>query len=360
MTKKALFARPAQTAIAAVLALLATPALAQLTDPASAPVDSAPEPVADPVIVPDTAAPAAAIPVPGITPPQIVVPTPPAGLAPTATATATATEPTPTPRPNAETQREVTPAPAAESTTRATAARTATPAVTRASTAATAAPIAAPATAEPAATPLPTVTPSQMMAMQAQADQPAAPQTAETAPPAEAGSDETAYWAIGGGLALLLGAGAIAALRRKHESAEAPQPAGIAPRAAAPEPGAVEPIVAEPVAVMPAMSATPAMPASPPPEPAFHASETRFGSLEAMVAAAPSAENPFLTRRNRLRRANFLLRNGQMPATSQAAVPVRTAAAAAPAQQPQKAPQPVYSFGGQASYRPRGWKPATT
>ncbi|MBN8817119.1 MAG: LPXTG cell wall anchor domain-containing protein [Sphingomonas sp.] len=345
MTKKALFARPAQTAIAAVLALLATPAIAQVADPVGAPADTASAPAADPVIVPDTAAPAAAIPVPGVTPPQIVMPTPPAGLAPTATAT----EPTVTPRPNALTQREVTPAPAAESTTRTTAARTATPALTRASTAATAAPIAAPATAQPAATPLPNVTPSQMMAMQAQADQPAAPQTAETAPPPEAGSDDTAYWAIGGGIALLLGAGAIAALRRKHERAEAPQPAAIAPRAVTREQVAVEP-----VAVMPAM------PASPPPEPAFHAGDARFGSLEAMVAAAPSAENPFLTRRNRLRRANFLLRNGQLPATSQAATPVRTAAAAAPAQQPQKAAQPVYSFGGQASYRSRGWKPATT
>lgn len=85
------------------------------------------------------------------------------------------------------------------------------------------------------------------------------------------------------------------------------------------------------------------------------APDHQHDSLEAMVAAPPSAANPFLTRRNRLRRAEFLLAQGG----------VRAAGTKAPAgQQAVAAPQPVdrsqilYRFGPEKG-RPAGLFPRT-
>jgi hypothetical protein len=58
-----------------------------------------------------------------------------------------------------------------------------------------------------------------------------------------------------------------------------------------------------------------------------------------------------------LRRAEFIHRMGQAPQGD--AIAARTPETVA--QPPQKRPQQVYNFGtGAVSFRPQGWKPATT
>ncbi len=85
----------------------------------------------------------------------------------------------------------------------------------------------------------------------------------------------------------------------------------------------------------------------------FDAREAGHGDLEAMAASAPSTANPFLTRKNRLRRAHFMLRQQDTVAYSDAP------ATAPAAVQDQRRPSPVYDFGGGISKR-RGFRPATT
>jgi hypothetical protein len=87
--------------------------------------------------------------------------------------------------------------------------------------------------------------------------------------------------------------------------------------------------------------------------------------LEAMTAAAPSADNPFLTRRNRIRRANFIRRYGHAPHQMvQADAPLAQQKAAhvdrGQSTTTARPMQPEYDFGGAAAYRPQGRKPATT
>ena len=72
---------------------------------------------------------------------------------------------------------------------------------------------------------------------------------------------------------------------------------------------------------------------------------------EMMIAEAPSEANPFLTRKNRLRRANFLMRQDNIaspqPALSEAAAP-----AAAHAAKPEDATQVTYRFDGKRQRTP--------
>ena len=147
------------------------------------------------------------------------------------------------------------------------------------------APVAAPVTAAPEAAP-------------------AAPAAIEAreASVADAGTDESLLWALGGGALLLAGLGGAALARRRRHRAEVEEDVFVTP--AAPlikEPAAVAPafVAREPVAE-PVVTRVPvAMPLA--------AGAAHGSSLEAMVAAPPSAENPFRTHRKRLARARFLL-----------------------------------------------------
>jgi hypothetical protein len=87
------------------------------------------------------------------------------------------------------------------------------------------------------------------------------------------------------------------------------------------------------------------------------------GSLEQMVAESPSPENPFLTRKNRLRRATFLKRE-----QDENVIQVSAPEPIAP-----RIPEPVaarepartsvthnFGKGSMEAIRPRNWKPATS
>ncbi|WP_416462266.1 hypothetical protein [Sphingomonas sp. VDB2] len=142
--------------------------------------------------------------------------------------------------------------------------------------AASVAPIETPAPAGPAAesTPVPTVAPVA---------------TATPVAQATASTDQALLWAMGGGALLLLGLGGAALMRRRRTDKP------------------VEAYV-EPMAV-PVRASDPVMAAPAPVAPRSALASTSHGdaTLEAMVAAAPSADNPFLTRTKRLRRAQHLL-----------------------------------------------------
>lgn len=167
-------------------------------------------------------------------------------------------------------------------------------------------------------------------------------------------ADNTAVeWGlIGGGIVLLGGAGLLAMTRRRRLREENDVVLHAALRRESPvEPVATREPVSEPVPARTVITPAPAAPAYAMARPA---TSTAHGNLDAMVAAPPSAENPFRTRKNRLRRAHFLLRQGN------AAVSQPMPAAAVDAQpQVAKRPAPVFDFGGNMGQR-RGWRPATT
>lgn len=353
--------RPALTAIAAVLALASTPALAQVAVPLPA------DPPADPVAQPQPTAPAATVP-PPVTLPQVVpqasVPAPAPAALPALPEVAAA--PAPRSAPEREAQAEPTAAAPARTSARA---ERAVPA---------AAPAPAPTErvstepnreAAPAETVAPVISPADLRAMEQRQ------QTSEAVPASAQATSDTTYWALGaGGAALLLGMGALAFLRRRDRAEEAREDAAIDAPLARPEPvpapsapalsAAAAPVGYSPAAIT-AVVATPD--ASGPTAPARRAPSMTTGDayrdrLEAMVAEAPSAENPFRTRRQRLRRAEYILRTGHAP-EDLAPAPASPASPAAPEPAHTRAPQPVYDFGGgrkPVSFRPGGWKPATT
>jgi len=343
MTRYSYLDRPALAALAAAMALSATPVVAQVAAP------TLPEtPVASTPPAGQTPAPTVVAPVlPGqaaTLPPMTVTPPPPAPAAPTvaprieaprlpeaAPAPVEAAGPAPRraaeARPARETPRAQAPAQPAER------AEAAPPAPVEARTEA---PAAAPVMEQPLAEPAPLT-------------------VAEVPPaPAEAAmSDDRALWVLGtGGAILVLGAGAFLALRRRDRREEARDIALTQDAAMAPAPVA---------------AASPASVAFEPPAPATsvtltprHASD-QANQLEAMAAAPPSAENPFLSRRNRIRRAAFILEHGHVPAPL--AVEPEPVAASKPA--PVAAPvRPVReaAMARKASGAPRAasWKPITT
>lgn len=109
------------------------------------------------------------------------------------------------------------------------------------------------------------------------------------------------------GLVALVGSASLYAATRRRKSRVTPMPAAEM-SAQPPEPPlpAADPVVDPAAPLVPARFDT-----AREREPYLASATDRTdlqGWREAMVAAAPSAENPFLTRRNRLRRANFLLR----------------------------------------------------
>ncbi|PSO10669.1 hypothetical protein C7E20_15725 [Sphingobium sp. AEW4] len=178
----------------------------------------------------------------------------------------------------------------------------------------------APAVAPPTVTPAPAapiVAPAPMV--QAPAEPVVAEQPART--------DNALLFAMGGVALLLAGLGGAAMMRRRRPADAVAQPMPVA--AAMPVEAAPEPVRPAPVA--PRTAYTPAAPAT---------DEER--TIAAMVAAPPSAENPFLTHAKRLRRARFLLAERQAietPPAPRAADPV-----AAPAPAVDRS-QTVYRFG---------------
>ncbi len=334
MTKQTLSAHSALTAIAAGLVLASTPALAQVTE--TAPADAAPAPI----VVP-SAQPAPAMPGPATTValPQIT--------APVATAAAvTAAAPT---LPEVEPQRSVRSEPAP--------ARRAAPEERRAVSEARAAPAARPATATPVFTPAPVQTaPVQTAAPVSQIPlvDPTIEQTApETTATATEPSGNEALWVVGGaGAALLAGVGALVYMSRRRRGEASDGETVYAPIATPAQ---------EPLLATPGFSISPAAPVSPAPATANAQNLTRgdhSDDLEAMAAQAPTQDNPFLTRKSRLRRAEFILERGQAPRTYSEA-PQAPHEQATPAKE--KARQPVYNFANNpASFRPQGWKPVTT
>ena len=117
---------------------------------------------------------------------------------------------------------------------------------------------------------------------------------------ADTGTRDSLLWALGGGVLLLAGLGGAAAVRRRRNIAEVDEEVLAAP---------VTPMVETPVAVAPAFMEPVAERA--PMRAPLAAGTAYSSSLEAMVAAAPSAENPFRTHRKRLARVRFLLAQQQ-------------------------------------------------
>jgi len=162
------------------------------------------------------------------------------------------------------------------------------------------------------------------------------------APAAEARPSETEglLWAIGGGVLLLgAGIGTFVATRRRVSTRHVARDAmpSVTP-------------VAEPVTPIPAtpLAQTEASPRE---------MSDRRRVLEAMVAAPPSPENPFLTRKARLARANYILSHG-VPEPLQSETPVTSQPAAA--MQPRPSSQQVHGFGKAWTPQRRGLTPAAS
>jgi len=328
MTNHTHFSRPAIAAIAAVLALSTAPAMAQPASDEPVVEPSLPPVAAEPAPAPEAAAPAQPAPVP-IAPPAEVVQSVPAS--------------------QPEAAAPVMPTPRAPVQTRSSPA-VAVPAQPSPAKEVLARPVAAPVTA-----------PVSESTADVAATQ-AAPLTQPSATNADV--DNAALWALGaGGLLLVGGLGAVAFSRSRRQP--------VPPRVRRTEStfSKTSPVVVPAVAAEAAIAV---------PEPIVvntktthsrvNAANSGLPELEKMVAAKPSAENPFLTRSKRMRRAKFLVEHGEPQRASQPA----THAAKEMKQEvkPKTAPKPAaksangksnatYSFGGKATAR-TNWKPATT
>lgn len=280
--------RPASSAIAAVLALSSTYGYAQeapvsevaplvtVPPPTSAPVSSAPVPLSP--VSSDAAASQATV--------QPTAPVEARIAEARAAAEREATEQNAKPVPVART----VPVARVERSTRASASTVVPPAVER--------------NAEPAPQPTAPIA-SSVTATD--------PVQATVAPAPVDDSAATTGWvlpaALGGGALLLLGLGAGVVSRRRRRAGT---------RAALDHPAYERQPTGAPVA--------PAVPTAPV-EAGMLAPTGPRGSLAAMVAAPPSAENPFLTPRKRMARARFLLAQqeklveGQNPSTKEFAPP---------------------------------------
>lgn len=328
--------RPAGLAIAAFLASVSPAAMAQTVAP-PAPAPAAPVQVAPPgfMSVPGAMSPAPAPPsAPVFAPNQPVVQATPSveerRAAAVAAAEAEGTVRSENARPAPVTPRAATPRPVPAA---AAAPAVPAPAQDRAERAPAAIPPATPVTAAGEAAPASSPAPAPVVASQ------------------DNGLDQSLLWALGGGALLFLGIGASAVLRRRRreeggldharESDDAvataprtsPTPV-VAPVMATPAPAAYEPPLRAPAAPAPAGGTSPS-------------------TLAAMVAAPPSADNPFRTQPKRTRRARYLLAQREMaaraPERSRVAPPPQTIAA-------EDRSQTVYSFGKQGR-RSGGFKP---
>jgi hypothetical protein len=214
------------------------------------------------------------------------------------------------------------------------------------------APVAAPATeratqAAPTAPVTPPVKVAPVSEVAAPVSEVAAPVAAQGAPAESASIDPALLWAMGGGALLLVGLGGAALLRSRRKRDQWVDADDRAP---------VEPVRAAP-APMPLMTPVPAvMTQSPTPAPVSASTSANTplsaeqATLEAMVAAPPSPENPFRTHAKRVTRAKFLLAQQQAAHRTPATGAPLAAGQDAPAhvESPRPAPaaaQTVYRFG---------------
>lgn len=275
MTHKLSPLAPAAAAIAAVLAFPAT-------------ATTAPAPVID---IAPVAQPAPA-PVPAPAPSIVIAPAPP-------------------PAPPAETaQQTAAPAVPREAARAVTRERTAAAPVARARAAS--APAAA-ASSDAAVAEAPVSVPVETDASTvAVLPEPVVEEVAPVVASDSAADDMIAYALVGAGAAALgIGGLAFAARRRRRIADRDVDTVPMADRREAP---VREPVMARPIpsgAPAPFAYVTPRQP-----ERTVSAPRTGMGRHEAMVDVGPTEDNPFLTRKNRLRRARFLDRmeaNGWLP-----------------------------------------------
>jgi LPXTG-motif cell wall-anchored protein len=272
--------RPASTAIAAVMMVLSTPLLAQDIAPAAPPpIVMVPQPAPSPQIAP-AAQPSVAAPVPVVPPPVVAtVPSAPS------VAVMSETPETSTQRAPARSAQRSSPRGAASDTS-----------------------VASPS---PAAPDLVVAPPSESSAARPEAA-PASPSIVSTPTPVAISTPEPADnampWLALGGIAIVAGGAFYALRRRRNPSARNLDETTVLPMPAAQYGSAtmVEPHLAP-------------MPAAP--DRTLLAAPLVAGTAESLAAQSPSPENPFLTRKNRLRRARYLLRDQNNDAAASSVSP---------------------------------------
>lgn len=164
----------------------------------------------------------------------------------------------------------------------------------------------------------------------------------ETASRAGNGQDPALLWAAGGGLLILAGLGGAAVMRRRRRLLDDREDwTGVAVESRADD--------------------IPAAPVEPDPAPRYSMASLSVpinagATLQDMVAAPPTAENPFRTHKRRLARARFLLaqeerQSAARPAPVETTLPPQTIRA-----EPQT--QTVYRLGSGPGNR-LGYKPQT-
>lgn len=346
---------PAKAAIAAVLAFSATPLIAQTIAPPDAAPVTAQQPVAPPAPAP--------APTPDAVTPSVTVPAAAPVMAPASPMvqpTASVEERRAAAIAQSEAEAEVAPAkPAlAKRATEATAPVKAAVRDRASQVRAEAPVVEASATPSAMQAPVDPAPVSEEFATPVIAPSPVAAVPANVPALADA-SNDSLTWGLAGGALLVAGLAGAMALRRKRTDEGAPVPSQTrietvpvnAPRpTVTPAPvaaGQRAPASVGTRSAMPLMH-TAAVSASTP--------DTGNSALEALVAARPSTQNPFLTRRNRLRRANFLLRQRD---GAQASPQVRSAPAQSAQQPAVDRSQMVYSYGPGSPTR-RGLKPRTS
>lgn len=314
MTNHSLLARPAQSAIAAALVLCSTPLLAQTTPPVTPNPESSSGDAPPPLVVQTTnSAPASGSPTADV----IFAPsTPVVQAVPPVSAVAPADETDP----STLTAEEGAPARRADKSE----ARRADPSAA----------IANPAR-NPATTVIPEPTDNRITATPAVKITPAGSQSqpALLAARSPSDNDEEQFAMIGlglGAIALLFGGALVALRRRPADEGEAQRPSSEPHYASEPHVSPIDPMqettAFPPLGAHSKISAHSALPASP----AMPEGDDRT-RREAMVAQAPDRTNPFLTRKNRLRRASFLLRQeaSALFAATDIVQPVRSEASSA-------------------------------
>lgn len=329
--RKHITVRPARAAIAAVLALGSTPLLAQVAAPSAPPPVAATQPAAPAVSAtpPPVASTAPVVAAPVMKPQSPVVQPVPQTAPVVAEAVPEAAPPAPVRREPVRAERAVQ---------------------TSAPTAADPAPVAA-TTAAPAAE-MPSAVPTSPITAPVESASPNLPASdAVAADPADSSALE---WGLMGGGVVLLGGAALLAMARRRRLREETDP--VIHRMPVQDAVREQPVIARTVTAdrVPLPMATASTPVAARRSTASPVVGDQHADLEAMVAAPPTADNPFRTRKNRLRRAHFLMRNGGMAVTQPTTV---TAVNAVPQTAPRHAP--VYDFGGNMGQR-RGWRPATT
>lgn len=345
MTNKIISARPAGAAIAAVLALATPPLMAQALD---APQTAPPVGTAPPAPVAPEAAPQVTPPV-GETPAAVAAPAP---EAPTAAAAAAPQAPVIRMAPLPPVVQATPPVAEPDPAKVAPAAPAAREAAKPAGTTAAAPESVTPAPVATQTPPIADTAPPVALAEPAPVAEPA------PAPVSTVTSSDALNYGLGaaGVLAVLGIGGAMLARRRRKGEADAPPAYTVAstePRS----PADAMRVYNEAAAPAPVMPPQPAMTVPPIMARTANADAADAETLEAMVAAAPSPENPFLTRAKRMRRAQYLLqRQAEAAAKTVAPSPAPPemaydSARSIPVDMREDRSQTVHSFGKQPNFR---------